>query len=167
MSWQQTSNIIIRGLIGDIDSPQTYTDDRLTYIALNSAHLLLNEVSFNSDYSVDVQASSISPDPITDTNFINLLALRSAVLISNSEYKTAAKQSFIVKDGPSSLDTSTKYRALEAFAATANQAYLKAKLDYVAGNSTGSCAIMTPFYSRSYPANMLYSGDSYPNQNSI
>src|SRR3990167_2800319 len=101
MAWQDVTTNIVRGLIGDIDTPQTYTDGRLLYIELNSAHLLLNEVSFNSDYTVDVQASSISPDPLTDTTFINLLALRSAVLISNSEYKTAAKQSFIVKDGPS------------------------------------------------------------------
>lgn len=164
-TWQDTTTNIVRGLIGDIDIPQTYTDARLLYIELNSAHLLLNEVSFNSDYTVDVQASSISPDPITDTNFINLLALRSAVLISNSEYKTAAKQSFIVKDGPSSLDTSTKYRALEAFAATAKQTYEKAKLDYIAGNSLSACCVATPFYSRSYPPNMLYSDNSNCNGN--
>lgn len=150
MSWQSITNTITRGLIGDIDTPQTYSDSRLTYISLNCAHLLLNEVSFVNDYTVDVAASSISPDPSDpeDVSFINLLALRSAVLIANSEYKTASKQAFIVKDGPSSIETGVRYKALQEFAGQAKEAYDKAKIDYVAGNSVGATAVTTPFYYR-------------------
>jgi len=163
MSWQSITNNLIRGLIGDIDTPQTYSDDRLTYIALNSAHLLLNEVSFNNDYTVSVSASSILPDPADpeDVSFLNLLALRSSLLIANSEYKTAAKQSYIVKDGPSSVDTSLKYKALQEFAKTAKEAYDKAKIDYTAGNSIGSCAVTTPFYFRGSNPDMLQGGYGY------
>lgn len=151
MSWSETVLPMVRGLIGDIDTPQTYSDTRLTDITVYSAHLLTGEASFNFDYTISIPNSSISPDPTVspeDTNFTNLLALRTAVLISNSEYKTAAKQSFVVKDGPSSVDTVSRYKALQEFAKTAKDAYDKAKIDYIAGNSVGSCAVLTPFYYR-------------------
>lgn len=163
MSWQNTVLNITRGLIGDIDTPQTYSDSRLTYISLNCAHLLLNEVSFVNDYTVDVAASSISPDPSVapeDVSFINLLALRSAVLIANSEYKTASKQAFIVKDGPSSIETGVRYKALQEFAACAKEAYDKAKIDFVAGNSIGACAVTTPFYYRGQEPSFLNSNSN-------
>lgn len=163
MSWQSITNNVIRGLIGDIDTPQTYSDSRLTYISLNCAHLLLNEVSFQNDYTVDVAASSISPDPSDpeDVSFINLLALRSAVLIANSEYKTASKQAFIVKDGPSSIETGVRYKALQEFAATAKEMYDKAKIDFVAGNSVGALAVTTPFYYRGQEPSFLNSNNNY------
>lgn len=162
MSWQSITNSLIRDLIGDYDSPQVYSDTRLTQVALTCAHLVLNEVSFASDYTVDVAVSSISPDPTTapeDVSFINLLALRSSLLIANSEFKTAAKQSFIVKDGPSQIDTGTRYKALADFAKVAKEAYDKAKIDYIAGNSIAACCVTTPFYSRSAVPNMLGSPD--------
>lgn len=158
MSWPDIVLPMVRGLIGDMDSPQTYTDSRLTDISVYSAHLLMGEVSFNFDYSINIANSSITPDPTVspeDTNFTNLLALRTSSLIANSEYKTAAKQSFIVKDGPSSVDSTNRYKALAEFAKTAKEAYDKAKIDYIAGNSVGAVAVLTPFYSERQPASFF------------
>jgi hypothetical protein len=163
MSWQSITNSLIRDLIGDVDTPQVYTDSRLTQVAITCAHLVLNEVSFVNDYTVDVAASSISPDPSVspeDVSFLNLLALRSSLLIANSEFKTSAKQSFIVKDGPSQIDTGNRYKALADFAKVAKEAYDKAKIDYIAGNSIAACAILTPFYYRGEAPNMFGSSNS-------
>lgn len=160
MTWQTTSIPIIRSLIGDLDSSAyTYTDTRLTQIALSSAHLLLNEVSFDTTYAVDVVASSITPDPTSlspvDSTFVNLLALRSSVLILGSEARTKAISSIAFKDGPSSIETGGAAKATMELANMVRGQYEKAKLDYIAGNSVGAQAVTSPILYQSISPNLF------------
>lgn len=166
MTWIDIEIPLIRSIIGDLDST-SYSDGRLTTIAITNAHMLTNEVSFDNSYVVNVPNSSITPDPANgpDYNFLNLLALKTASLIVNSEFRTASMQSFIVKDGPSQIDTGNKAKYLAEFAKNLLTAYQKAKLDYIAGNSIGGTAVSTPIYSNSQFPSMFGTPNSQVQSN--
>ena len=144
MSWYTQPLPILRELIGDTDG--TYTDGRLQAVLLSAGHLLLREVSFDNDYVINVSASSILPDPSDpeDVSFINLLALRGAVLVTGSEWKSSASQAIVIKDGPSTIDTSKGADMLKERANWVLDLYTNAKNQYVAGNSIGSCVVSGP-----------------------
>ena len=150
MSWQDYTLPLVRTYIGDLDGT-SYSNSRLTTISVTAAHSLLNEVSFSNTYTVDVPNSSISPDPTSgtiDTNFLNLLALKTALILSTSEARTKSLQVFSIKDGPSSVETGGAAKAMVELSKLLTEAYNKAKLDYIAGNSVGAQAITTPVYTQ-------------------
>lgn len=154
MPWNLSVLPQIRNYIGDY-AQTSYSDARLTNIAITAAHSLLNEVSFDNSYTVDVPNSSISPDPSTspaDTNFINLLSLKSALLIVNSEARTKSIQVFNIKDGPSSIDTGGAAKSLVELSKILTDTYCKAKLDYISGNSVGAACVAGPVYTQGYPS---------------
>lgn len=113
MSWQNDVIECIRVTLGDLDEPYTYQDDRLERIALVAASQVMNEVQFQSNYIVDINLQTITPDP-TDTNnnsvidysFIALVALKTSCIIAKAEMKKYAQIYGInIKDGPSSIST--------------------------------------------------------------
>ena len=66
MAWQNEMSIIVRHLINDLDSSSyTFTDSRVEESILVAAQLVLIEIDFDKSYTIDVDASSISPDPTT------------------------------------------------------------------------------------------------------
>ena len=143
--WYSQPLPILRELIGDSDA-STYSDFRLQAVLLSAGHLLLREVSFDNDYVINIGASSILPDPSSpeDVSFINLLALRGAVLVTGSEWKSGASQAIVIKDGPSTIDTSKGADALKERAQWVLDLYTNAKNQYVSGNSIGSCIVSGP-----------------------
>lgn len=146
MSWITYVLPQVRNYIGD-PTGATYSDSRLTNIAITAAHSLLNEVSFDNVYSVDVPNSSISPDPtnsIIDTNFINLLSMKTSALVVGSEVRTKSLQIYNIKDGPSSISTGESAKALMELSRFLNESYNKAKLDYISGNSVGAAYVGGP-----------------------
>ena len=109
MAWQNEMSIIVRHLINDLDSSNyTFTDSRIEESILVSAQLVLHEINFDKTYTIDVDGSSLSPDPTTsgskDNSFINLVSLKSATVLLGSELKTHSLNAIALKDGPSSLD---------------------------------------------------------------
>ena len=74
---------IVRHLVNDIDSSSyTFATDRVETTILVAAQLMIMNVDFNNTYEINVEASTLSPDPTdTDTKdnpFIALACLRSA-----------------------------------------------------------------------------------------
>ena len=64
MTWQNEMTLIVRHLIHDLDSSNyTFVDDRLEESILVSAQLVLHEIDFEKTYTVDVDSSTLSPDP--------------------------------------------------------------------------------------------------------
>ena len=61
MSWQLEIPIITRVWINDLDSNPTYSDDRMLQVITVAAQNVLREVSFLTNYSVDVVNISITP----------------------------------------------------------------------------------------------------------
>ena len=81
MAWQNEMVIMLRHVVNDLDSSSyTFTHDRVEESILVATQLMLNEIDFEQTYTVDVDSSSLSPDPTTlaakDDPFITLVSLK-------------------------------------------------------------------------------------------
>jgi hypothetical protein len=144
---------ICRILIGDDATPFTYSDNRLEDILYGTAKLLLLDVGFDTVYTISIANHTISPDPIDDPFFIPLLALKSAVIIANSEFKSASLNSGTVIDGPSTINLGGSADSLKKRLDSLQKDYNKAKLQYSVGNAIGCQAVLydcTQLYSQCY-----------------
>ena len=105
MSWKVDLVVMLRSLVGDLDS-EKFTDERLRQVLTVGAYNVLNDADFSVDYIVSISSLSISPDPIVekDTDFSVLLVYKAACILLGSEVKTEAANSIAIKDGPSSID---------------------------------------------------------------
>lgn len=109
MSWQTELTIMVRHIIDDLDSTNySYTDERIQKTISIAAQLVILDISLPTKYNVDIENSSIVPDPTQtepkDNVFINLAALKTACLILGSEVKTEGRNAISIKDGPSAID---------------------------------------------------------------
>lgn len=144
MTWQAVIPQLIRGLIGDFDSPPEYSDGRLEELSIYAAHLLLNEVTFDTTYTVSILTLEITPDPSTDTGFVNLVALKASLIVLMNEVKVAANQSISVTDGPAKIQLVDVYKAKKELYDALIKAYEKSKLNHQLGNQNPGQAIITP-----------------------
>ena len=94
MSWQLEIPIIVRVWISDLDANPTYSDDRILQVITVAAQNVSREVSFVTDYTIDVVNNTISPDPTLsssdDPDFVALVALKAACILDQSTYRTKA-----------------------------------------------------------------------------
>jgi hypothetical protein len=148
MTWQTEITPMVRYIIGDIGTTQTYTDAKIQNAVLISAQLMAKDVDFGKTYIVDVGNSGISPDP-TDTErddaFISLVSLKTAWLIANSELRTYALTGMKVTDGPSTIDTTSMATQMKNVAAAASKAYNDAVKQYMLGNAIGAKIVTGPY----------------------
>lgn len=153
MYWQAEFITLLRVLIDDLSSPQTYNDKRLTQVLAVAAQLVTNELNFPSKFRVDIQALTIEPSPVDrestrDENFINLVCIKAACLIDRGETRKSVGQGIAIRDGSSSIDLrgsmDGRLRLLEKGWCSV---YDDTKLEYQANrNGTiAGAAIMTPF----------------------
>ena len=108
MAWQSEMVRIVRHLINDLDSTNySFTDDRLEELILVASQLVLTTLDFTNEYTVDVDALTLNPDPTTgtkDDSFINLVSLKAACVVLGSEVRSNALNSISLRDGPSAID---------------------------------------------------------------
>ena len=95
MPWQNEMTIIVRHIIGDLDSDNyNFSDSRIEESILVAAQLIHNEMEFFIDYTIEVDNGSLTPDPTTtgvstsnkDDDFIALCCLRSGLLFIVSSF---------------------------------------------------------------------------------
>lgn len=149
MPWQPVITQMVRTLINDLDS-QLYADERLQQYIVCAAQLVQMHLDFSQVYSISVDTATISPDPVDglDSAFVNLVALRTNVLISDSLYRTTAQKAGLkVKDGDSSIDTTGTLAGYGEILKKAQADYEAAKDEYQAGSSTPGQAILSPMSS--------------------
>ena len=151
MSWKTEMVRIVRYLINDLSSTPTYDDARLQEAILVNAQLTQQDIDFPQDYTIDVDELVLSPDPTDRTNgtrddaFINLVCLKTACMVDQSELRTAAGQSIAIKDGDSSIDLRGNLQGrAEVIKMGMCAAYEKAKVDYECGNRIVGIGITTP-----------------------
>lgn len=145
--WQTEMITLFRYVINDVSETQEFTDDRLGNLLLSAAHLTLGVADFPRDYTVDIPASGISPDPTSgsrDNNFINLVILKAACLLSAGEYRAAANKGIVIRDGPSSIDARGMIGAKKEIMDDACKKYRQAEFEFRLGNSNVGEAIIGP-----------------------
>ena len=153
MYWQAEFITLLRVLIDDLSSPQTYNDKRLTQVLAVAAQLVTNELNFPSKFRVDIQALTIEPSPVDrestrDENFINLVSIKAACLIDRGETRKSVGQGIAIRDGSSSIDLRGSMEGrLKLLERGWCAVYDDTKLEYQANrNGTiAGAAIMTPF----------------------
>ena len=147
MSWQSDMVLIVRAIINDMDIPYTYSDSKLEQLIVTSAQLLKREVDFEYTYTIDIEAVSISPDPLSssDDGFINIVSLKTACLVLGGEVKVAAANNFKVTDGGATIDSSVGYYAKKGLYDQLCEDLANAKIAYVMGNVNTIKAILTPY----------------------
>lgn len=152
-TWQAEMTTLLRVLIDDISSPQTYQDKRLVQVLAVAAQLVTSELNFANNFKVDVQALTIDPNPVDrdstrDDNFINLVCMKAACLIDRGETRKSVSQGIAIRDGSSSIDLRGSMDGrLKLLEKGWCAAYEDAKLEYQAGRNgiVAGAAIMTPF----------------------
>lgn len=142
--WNTELVLILRNLVGDVCSTD-YSDARLEEVILVSAQMILSEFSFQSTYTVDVAAASLSPDP-TDTPkdniFIGLVTLKAACILARGALRdAAAREGIKVTDKMGSIEVKGRAVAAKEYMKTYCDAYQRAKLEYALNNINGMRAI--------------------------
>ncbi len=146
--------LIVRGLINDlVPATETYSDARLQELICIGAVLTMQEVDFVRAYTVDLSASTITPDPsvLNDADFEALVSLRTACMISQGEHRNAAKTAISVKDGPAFVDTKDRAKHLGDLAEGACTAYSRAKINFQIGDGSLGRAIVGPYAAGNSP----------------
>ena len=150
MTWQNEMSIILRHLVNDLDSSSyTFSDDRIEETILVASQLVLHEADFENTYTVDVDASSLSPDPTSASNkddaFISLICLKSAYILLGSELKTHSLNAISLKDGPSALVLWGIVQGLNILFTDIAKRYDEAKIQYQLGGSIAGQAVLSPY----------------------
>ena len=144
MAWQDELITITRELVGDVEAPYTFTDNRLEYVLCVAAQFVNTEVDFDTVYTIDVDATTISPDPTSsrDDLFISLVSLKAACILYRASLRTyASSEGVRIKDGMGEIEVKGKFAAFKDMAQSFCEAYQKAKLEYAMGNFASVKAI--------------------------
>ena len=150
MSWQGQLSTMVRYLVNDVE-PESYkySDKRIETTILVSAQIVTLEVDLNNVYSINVEQCYLSPDPTDqatqDNAFINLVSLKSAIIIIGGEVRTEASNAISIKDGPSAIDLRGVASTLAILYKDLSDKYTKLLLDYRAGGSIAGKAILGPY----------------------
>ena len=163
MSWSTEMVLVLRYMIGDLGTgspagePPTfiYDDSRLQGLLLVAAQLAQTEMAFPVAYTVNVSQLILTPDPTStavypsssrDDGFINLVCLKAACIIDNSEARAAAGKGVKMRDDKKEIDTrniSADKIAILKVGWCKN--YETAKYAYLSGNVQVGTAILGPF----------------------
>lgn len=166
MYWQLELPLIVRGLVGDLSDPPTYSDERINQIAIVASQYIVSEINLNIEYSVDILNNTITPDPSNpnsrDKDFISLWGLKTACLIDQSALRTRAVTSGIrTALGPAVLDIDASVDGYKVLLENGPcKVYDKLRLEYNIGNSAMLRAILSPFVGNNFDPQMINGGVS-------
>jgi len=112
MAWNIDLTLMVRVLVGDISTPQKYSDEYIQRVLVTAGLIVDAEIPFAYDYTYDISALTISPDPVVsdDLVFIALVPLKSACILTQGAFSQALGQGIKVRDGDSAIDTSVSFR---------------------------------------------------------
>ena len=133
----------LRVHIGDVCSTK-YSDLDLKRLLCVGANYVIKEVDFTELYVINVAVPSISPTP-SSTDFINLVSLKAAIILLESELRDMARRSISITDGPSKLEYTNVYKNTESLLKHLYDQYGSVKLNHgMNGDSNTRHAITTP-----------------------
>jgi hypothetical protein len=112
MAWDTDLVMMVRVIVSDITSPQTYTDEYIQRVLITAGIQVDAGFAFPYNYVYDITALTISPDPVVsvDLAFMGLVPLKAACILTQGEFKQALGQGIKVRDGDSAIDTSVSFR---------------------------------------------------------
>lgn len=166
MSWQIEIPIIVRNLIGDINDPPIYNEDRVKQLIVVAAQYVTREVNLNIDYQINIINPDIFPDPSLessrDQDFISFISLKSACLLDHSTLRTrAASEGIKASLGPATLNVGANSSYQLLLAQGPCKMYENLRLDYELGNTSLLRGVLSPFVGNNFdPTYLRYPGDN-------
>lgn len=153
MAWDTEMVLMLRHMIDDVDSPQTYSDSRLQTTILIAGYQVNFDVGgFNTTYTFDFDAITLSPDPTTsnprDNDFVVLTLLKAACMIVRAEIRDAARNAIDIKDGRTTWKTKDRAEYLQKLIDSDQgpcAQYEEALLTYKLSGNTAGVGILGPF----------------------
>ena len=151
---------ILRVIIDDLSSPQTYSDSRLIQAICVAARYVQQDLQITT-YTVSAVGGTISPEP--DDVFKNMAALKAACFIDQSSLRSrAAAAGLRASLGPLQLDTSSS-QGVQAFVELlkngACSAYKELLEQYMFGNINIISAVLSPFTHNEFDPRGKRTGD--------
>ena len=154
---------VLRVLINDTESPNTYSDGRLEKMLVVAARYTDMEIDFDRDYTIDIGTPDISPDPMAsgaagdDEIFANFVILKAACVADQSPFRTKALMEGVkAKIGPAVLETMGHSKAfLELINNGPCAAYAALKWEHELGGAQACKAILSPFTGNNFDAQSL------------
>lgn len=166
ISWPANCTELLRHLIDDLDSSNyLYSDARLQRLLIVAAFQVLTEADFAQSFVVNIGAQTITPDPTdvdggtNDDDFVNLICLKAACILSNGVAIQAANGAVSGRDMNSSWDLKAVAQySIDLLEKGWCKMYNQALDDYLSGDGAIGAAVMGPFRTkvRGYPGNYLY-----------
>jgi hypothetical protein len=153
MAWDTEMVIMLRAMIGDLDSPYRYSDSRLQQVITTSAIFVNSDVrTYTSTFAVDPVALTITPDPTDrttgtrDEDYITLVLLKSACFTDHGRFQNETRGDLSVKE----FGTSVSRKSIIAQRAKILETGFCKKYDdilfaYLAGDLQTGQAILSPF----------------------
>lgn len=150
MAWTDQLPLMLRYVVGDVDTPQKYADARLEQALVIAGKFVENEANFSQSFNCDVAAITISPDPTIDPYiddwFSNLVVLKAAFQIAQSEFRILSRGgAMMFKEGSATVDTREQAKYYQALYNSLKTQYEDALFKYqmVVRPSVGS--VIGPF----------------------
>ena len=147
MAWSDEMVVMLRAVIGDMNTPYEFNDASLQQLLVSAGQLIVIDVEFPQTYVFDHANPNITPDPTLpprDDGFINLCVLKAACLLGYGEWRKKAREGMSVKDDVSSIDMRTVSGDTKAWAQDLCKAYEQAEMDYKLGHNIPGQAIVGP-----------------------
>lgn len=105
---------ITRVLINDLDSPYTFSNDKVEQSIAVAGYQVTLDYDFAVDYTFDIDAPDISPDPMADATYdqimIALVTLKAACILSVNRYTGQVGNGLKVRDGDTEVDTTAGFK---------------------------------------------------------
>jgi hypothetical protein len=169
MSWQSELTIMVRTLINDLGETPEFSDSRIEQCLIIAAKYIQFDIVLEHSYSVDVENSTITPDPTIDDDeiFIMLTALKAACIIDQGSLRTkAAMEGVRAALGPASLSVGGSASAWEKIL---NHGPCKLYSDLVehwdVANASAVAAIIGPFSGNKFDPELQRNQRSDPFRN--
>jgi hypothetical protein len=139
---------LLRVMLQDQDRVD-FTDERLKELIATAARLVIQEVDFDTAYTVSILQRTIDPDPIAvpDDSFVNLVALKAACILDTGTLRTEALKSGVkIVQEKTSIETGNRIAGFkEVMSMGWCKAYAMAKEEYESNdNVIAGHAIMSP-----------------------
>ncbi len=149
MAWQEETTISLRYIIGDVNTPETYTDSRLLQTLVIAAKFVDSEMNFSHNFVVDPLNMTITPDPTldptTDDWFTNLMVDKAAIIIVQSELKALAAGALMFKEFNSVVDRREGVKWHMALLKQLTDEYSDARMRYQCAVRPSIASIIGPF----------------------
>ena len=170
MAWQEEIISIVRVLINDIGPDYTYSDERITQCILVASKYVQFDVVLDHSYEVDVINQTISPDPTIDNDniFIDLVSLKAACIIDQSNFRTkAVLEGLRASLGPASLSVNNNLAGWKEILKHGPCALYDGLIEHWdVANASAIRAILSPFVGNKFdPQNLSQPDANHPRLN--